>query len=301
MTKKLLYYLIVFCFVTSSSAFAEPDKPLLFSIKNSAGDSGCILAINHLVLERATETTELINCERNAKALVVETNINRPGGFSWDFYKRNVAEPSVETLTISKKKKIVLALFAAGYNQKDIEYFLKLHPSAIYRALQIGKGIKPNINLVYNIDIEILVNAGRKNFKILEIEPSNIFAASDKQFDLKKLDTIISQMCELYLNSEYRLKYIAAATKFAENSSAQPSVDTAWEKKKFFNTSVSGLISDSVVLDIDSRNNRFADEIVSSLKSEKNILVMVGAAHIGGPNGVLKLLSASGLVISRLQ
>ena len=50
-----------------------------------------------------------------------------------------------------------------------------------------------------------------------------------------------------------------------------------------------------------ARNERWVDQIVEMLDSEEDILVIVGAAHLVGEDGVPDLLSKEGVRIKQLH
>ena len=50
---------------------------------------------------------------------------------------------------------------------------------------------------------------------------------------------------------------------------------------------------------LDNRNENWAKKITEYLKGDKDIMVIVGAAHLVGEKGLIKLLKGSGLRVER--
>lgn len=299
--KAALVIALVFCSLSCFGSEADPDNPLIFSLETPNGSQSCLIAINHLVLRPALESAEILACEKRARALVLESNPAVPPTFSWSAYERKKGELGLANLHESTVKKIIPALKAAQYSDEEIKYFLTLHPVAIYRALVYSKALAPNADLKANLDIQLARVAHSKYFKIIEMEGMKSYFQSERQLDVDQIDLLISRMCDLLLKPERMASYAAMANGFAQNLSAQPDVDTAWNKKVWFNTVVLGLPQYTVFHDVDNRNFLMVDGMLKATEAEGAVLIFIGSAHIGGPNGVLKLLEKKGVKATRIR
>lgn len=279
----------------------RPDEPLIFFLEVNGGPKNCLIALSHLTLLPAIESIEIIDCEKRARALVLEASpalIPRP---YWSGYERKHGDPGISNISGATFKKIVPALKRARYSDKDIQYFLTLHPIAIYRALTYSKLLAPKPRLSANLDIQVATIANSKNFKIIEMEGMPSYFHSERQLTIEQIDLLISRMCDLLLQPESIADYAVKVNQYVQDLSSQPDVDTAWNKKFWFNTVALGLPSYTMSHDVDSRNVTMVNGMLKAMDAEESVLIFIGSAHIGGPNGVLKQLERRGVKITRIR
>lgn len=287
---------LVGCATTS----AESDRPLIFSLKTQTGRGGCLVAINHLVLHPAEESAEIVACERQARSLVMEAAPKGDNIFSWSRYARRKNDPSSHDLSQATTKKVRHALALALYSQHDIEFLLTLHPAAIYRALTYSKALS-DVKLVANLDLRLMQSARLKNFAIREMEGMEGYFENERRLTSQQLEEILPGLCDLFIEPERLKSTRTLFDQYANNSSAQPDIDTARNKKLWFNTIALGLPEFTVAHDVDARNPAIVRGMLKAIEADGNVLIFVGAAHIGGPEGVIKLLQNEGVTVSRLR
>jgi uncharacterized protein YbaP (TraB family) len=300
MLKILLISIAFWACSMSACRGQQPEKPLIFLTELDGGPKSCLIALRHLTTHPAVESDQIIDCEKRAKALVMEANpVLLPMPF-WSNYERKTGDPDISSLSDATNKKIVAALKAAQYNEKETEYFLSLHPIAIYRALLFSRVMTPKIGLFKNLDMQLASIANSKNFKIIEMEGMQSFFQSERQLEIEKIDSLISQMCDLLLQPERLSKYAREANQYASASDYE-SIDAGWRNKFRFNTVALGLPSYSILHDVDSRNPKLVDGMLTAMKTKEPLMIFIGSAHIGGPNGVLSLLAKRGVKVVRIQ
>ena len=61
-----------------------------------------------------------------------------------------------------------------------------------------------------------------------------------------------------------------------------------------------GVIKDEQSVFLDNRNNNWVPQIETLIKNNRTFIA-VGAAHLGGPNGVIRLLEARGYTLKPIQ
>ena len=296
----LLGTVLSLALVACASTSAESDRPLIFSLKTQTGRSGCLVAINHLVLHPAEESAEIVACERQARSLVVEAAPKGDNTFSWSRYARSKNDPSLQDLSQATIKKVRQALTLALYSQHDIDSLLTLHPAAIYRALIYSKALS-DVKLVPNLDLRLMEAARLKNFAIREMEGMEGYFENERRLTSQQLEEILSGLCDLYIEPERLKRTRTLVDQYANDASAQPEIDTARNKKLWFNTIALGLPEFTVAHDVDARNPAIVRGMLKAMEADGSVLIFVGAAHVGGPEGLIKLLRDEGVAVTRLR
>ncbi|MGJ7490555.1 TraB/GumN family protein [Variovorax sp. ZT4R33] len=294
-----MFLLAVLVFLRARAS--EPDVPLIFSLEMDGRDRGCLIATSHLAVVPALENALIMSCERKARALVVESNIANGGILSWEGYRRKSGDPGFNSLSEKTIQKIRPALRAAQYSDSEINYFFRLHPIAVYRALQYSKVLAPSVGMKPNIDAQLIRVAQEKKFKIIEAEGLAEYYSSERRAGISQIDELISLMSDLMLDNNKIRAYKNAVDNYASNFSAQPDVSTAREKALWFNTVMLGLPSYTIALDVDDRNPFIGENIVKAIHSEEVVLILVGAAHLGGKAGLMVFLEKKNVKMTRLQ
>lgn len=280
---------------------SEPDVPLVFSLEMDGRDRGCLIASSHLAVIPALENSLIMNCEKKARALVVESNIGNGGIFSWEGFRRKGGDPSFKDLSEKTIQKVRPALRAAQYGESVIDYFFRLHPIAVYRALQYSKILAPSVGMKPNIDAQLILAAQGKKFKIIEAEGMAEYYSSERRASISQIDELISLMSDLMLDQNRVKAYKNAVDDYVSNLSAQPDVNTAREKALWFNTVMLGLPSYTIALDVDDRNPFIGENIVKAINSEEVVLILIGATHMGGAAGLMDFLKKKNVKMTRLQ
>jgi uncharacterized protein YbaP (TraB family) len=293
----------IFFVIFLSGCFAQPtpDKPLIFHLESATGLKSCLIALSHMVEIPATESINILDCEKQAQALVLEMDPNSLPENFWSIYTIKEKDLQIANLSQNTIEKIVPALKASQYSDAEIKYFLTLHPVAIYRALTYSKSMAPTRKLHPNIDMQIAKIASEKKFQIVEIEGMSAYAEMEKLLTVDKVDFLISHMCDLILSKELTENYLKKVNNYTKNLSSQPDIDTAWNKKLYFNLEILNLPAYTIWHDVDSRNINMAKNILKIVNADKQVLIFVGSAHVGGANSVLKILETNGLKIIRVQ
>lgn len=261
----------------------------------------CLMATSHVAVTLSPESKELIDCIKSAKAYAFEVNIALGPKNTLQLFERSPGEISFLDLSPAVKGKIEPALAAARYNKLDIEYILKLHPAGIYRALISSKKLGYEVELSPNTDILLARTVLEKKEKYIELEGFAEWSKSERQFSLDQLNELISIMCDLVLDPLKTAAYKAEINKFVENMNVLPDVESAWNKKFYFNTKLLGLPAYSMAYEVDNRNALIGANMIKAMQENGEVMMFVGAAHVGGPTSVLKILEKSGVKVKRVQ
>ncbi|MFC5500101.1 TraB/GumN family protein [Caenimonas terrae] len=284
-----------------SSAFAaEPDQPLVFSLRSETGLTACLVAINHMVLRAAEESSDIVGCEQRARALVFEAAPLPKEGYSLAKYVRGNGDPAIQDLSDATVRKIVPALKSALYSPEQIKQLLALHPVAVYRALIYSK-VLSDVKFVPNLDLLLMNAARQRNFEIRELEGVDAYIDHERTLTAGQLDQILFNLCDLFIDPTRLQTARTLIDKYAHDLSAQPDVDTAWKKKVWFNTVALGLPAFTVAHDVDERNPLLVKGLLSAMDERSPVLVFVGAAHLGGPQGLIKLLEDQHVTVTRVR
>lgn len=297
----VVIFIASFLSLVCSAKVAEPYKPLIFNLVHLDGKSSCLVAMHHIAIVPAVETTEIVKCKRRARAIVVEANPFGTDTFSLNRYKILGEEFSAERLSKSTFQKILPAMLIAGYSHQEFDFFVSLHPVALYRALLSPKAFSAKQAFYPNLDLRMIKSAHEKGLKIIEIEGTTRFIKMELEFSIEKLDSLISIICDLYLDPVKLKKLERLIMSYGENLNAQPNIDTALNYKKYFNTELFGLPLYTVAKDVEDRNPYMVKKMIEAMKINGETLIFVGADHVGGPNGILVLLKKAGVKIQRIQ
>jgi hypothetical protein len=277
------------------------NAPLIFHLESKDGARSCLMATSHAAVTLSPESKELIDCIKSAKAYAFEVNIDLGPKNTLQLFERGSGEISFTDLNQSVKEKIQPALIAAKYNKLDIEYILKLHPAGIYRALISSKKLGHEIQSFPNTDILLARAVLEKKEKYIELEGFAEWSKSERQFSLDQLNEIISIMCDLVLDPIKLAAYKAEINKFVENINVLPDIETAWNLKFYFNTKMLGLPAYSMAYEVDNRNALIGKNMLKAMEENGQVMMFVGAAHVGGPVSVLKVLENGGVKVKRVQ
>lgn len=299
--EKILFALII-SICPHSYAIITPDEPLIFTLESKNGTISCLIAANHRVIKPAEITPFINNCRNKAKAIVVETNINILPANIWTLYERNSTDLSVMDLKKITLEKINVALRKERYTEEEIIYLLKLQPVAIYRKLLFSKSLSSKISLLPNIDIEFTKIAhSDKNINIIELEGYNGLFKAERDITIDQIDVLISCIADLILDEANLMKYLLKQDEYIKNSSAQPNLNTARDKKYLLDTEGLGLPSFSINFDSDKRNTSIGNNLLSILEKEESLLIFLGPTHVGGYNSVLKKLIENNIKVTRIK
>jgi hypothetical protein len=299
---KSIFLPIVLCvFISSCSTQRAVNAPLIFHLESENGMRSCLMATSHVAVTPSPESEQLINCIKYAKAYAFEVNIALTPKNILQIFERNPGEIGFSDLSFAVKEKIRPALLAAKYNNLESEYILKLHPVGIYRALTYSKILSPEVKLVPNSDILLAQSVLAKKAKYIELEGFSEWAMSEKQISLEQLNELILIMCDLILNPIKLEIYKTKITKFAEALNILPDIESGWNLKFFHDTKILGLPAYSTAHEVDNRNALIGTNMLKAIKENDQVMMFVGAAHVGGPQSVLKILEKGGVKVERVQ
>jgi TraB/PrgY/gumN family len=286
----------------SGCIYTARDEPLIFHLQTLSGVKSCLIALNHVAIEPATETPEISDCRKSSQAYVFEQNPAEKPELWVNLYKKMPGDVSLSNFTLSTQQKIESALKAGNFSEQEIRHLIDdLHPFAIYKAMTMSTALEPNVRLMPNIDSNFAFDALKNGIPILEMEGNHNVIKSDRATPIDQLDILISAMAELLVNKSQLNIYHRLADQYAKNLSAQPNIETALEKKISYNTKALGLPAFSVTVDVLSRNEQLTIGLINALEKESPVLAFIGAAHLGGKEGVIERLQDRGIKVTRIK
>lgn len=277
------------------------NAPLLFYLESKDGTKSCLMASSHVAITPSSESKELIDCIKHAKAYAFESNILETPKFFPQILTRNSEEISYSDLSLTTREKIKPALRELQYTEADIDYILQLHPVGIYRALTHAKKLEPEVQLVPNLDIAIAQSVIAKKVKYIELEGITELSKSERRISLDQLNELITIMCDLVLDAAKFAAYKIEINKYAQSLNALPNIESGWNLQFHFNTKMLGLPAYSVTHEVDNRNALIGANMLKAMKENGSVMMFVGAAHVGGPASVLKVLEQAGIRVERIQ
>jgi uncharacterized protein YbaP (TraB family) len=294
---------LILLFFLQASCNAQPaDEPLIFHLHFKDGKRSCLVGIHHVAIVAAKDTPELIDCAAHASAVAVEADINKGPSTFLSLYEKRAGEFGVERLASSTVRKLRPALKAARLSDTEIDYVLtNLHPAGIYRTLLTAKLLDGDTKFVANLDIAFMKGAAALNIKLFEIEGYENLRRSELDIELKDLDALISALADFYLDADRLNKALLKANEFGRSLSAQPNVDSSLQRKYFFNSEILGLPPFSVHYEVVKRNPLMVDGLLRAVETQGQLIVFVGASHIGGEHGMLELLRQKGVKVTRIK
>ena len=269
---------------------AQSEEAWVYEVEGAGGTS-CIVFVAHLTPRPAVQSERIERCLRNASAIAFETDPTVPSSSVWQGYERARGEPTVKDLAIDPER-LTNALKAAGHSPANIAYILELHPVAAYRALvYYSPLITPNIKLFPNIDILLARKYKSKGYEIVSLEGMPAYYRNEKNINVDQLNIFIEKACEIHLVPGRREKTITAMEEYGKSQTVLPDADSSYKRKVIFNTQILGLPLETVIHDVDSRNDEIAAGILRTLKRHGSTLIFVGADHLGGSRSVLQSLA----------
>lgn len=270
---------------------------VILYLRTPAGGQACLVGTSHLVLERASEDAQLLQCKRDARVVLVEA-FPIPGKvFSWSGYVRRPGDPSVSDLSPAMRARLPQCLRWAGYKQTEIDALLAMHPAAVYRAILYAHTLKPAFSLFPNVDVLVAAAALQKGFPTREIEGMDEFYRNDRTLSPQEVETFIQPLCDVLGNAERRAEFKASALTYVRAMEEARTADDMWHLTRALNSQVLGLPEEASIHDIEQRNPRMADNIEQAVNEYRSALVFVGGAHLGGPRGIVALLRARGVTV----
>src|SRR6476620_92660 len=256
---KQAFYILLLGLMLASQA--QSEEAWVYEIEG-AGGTGCIVFVAHLTPRPAVQSERIERCLRNASAIAFETDPTVPSSSVWEGYERADGEPTVKDLAIDPER-LKNALKAAGYSSAKIAYILDLHPVGIYRALvYYSPLVAPKIKLFPNIDIIFARKYKGKGYDIVSLEGMPAYYRNEKNINIDQLNIFIEKACEIHLVPGRREKTITAMEEYGKSQTVLPNADSSYKRKVVFNTQILGLPEETVVHDVDSRNDEIATGIV---------------------------------------
>ncbi len=149
-------------------------------------------------------------------------------------------------------------------------------------------------------------NPGMENKKSYEMELETI--ATNKGLEIEGLETVAEQMgiFDLLTNEQQ----VAMVMEIIRNGSSSSDEELAQTMELYFKGDIDGLyqmiVGDSELMDsmndvlLDNRNKRWIP-MIEKMITEKSTFIAVGAGHLGGPNGVIRLLEAQGYTLIPIE
>ena len=149
-------------------------------------------------------------------------------------------------------------------------------------------------------------NRGMENKKSYEVELEVI--AENKKLEIKGLETVAEQLGLFSALSDDQQVEMVMATIRSEGNSGLEEIEKIMTL--FADQDIDGLyqlIADDMgsmkgMNDIllDDRNKRWIP-LIEQMITEKSTFIAVGAGHLGGPNGVIRLLEAKGYTLTPIE
>ncbi|MCJ8289397.1 MAG: TraB/GumN family protein [Crocinitomicaceae bacterium] len=149
-------------------------------------------------------------------------------------------------------------------------------------------------------------NRGMENKKSYEVELEVI--AENKKLEIKGLETVAEQLGLFNALSDDQQVEMVMATIRSESNSGLEEIEKIMTL--FADQDIDGLyqlIADDTgsmkgMNDIllDDRNKRWIP-LIEQMITEKSTFIAVGAGHLGGPNGVIRLLEAKGYTLTPIE
>ena len=146
-------------------------------------------------------------------------------------------------------------------------------------------------------------NRGMENKKSYEVELEVI--AENKKLEIKGLETVAEQLGLFSALSDDQQVEMVMATIRSEGNSGLEKIMTL-----FADQDIDGLyqlIADDMSsmkgmndILLDDRNKRWIP-LIEQMITEKSTFIAVGAGHLGGPNGVIRLLEAKGYTLTPIE
>lgn len=131
--------------------------------------------------------------------------------------------------------------------------------------------------------------------------------AKEQNIEMKGLETIAQQMSFFDdLTNEQQVEMVMAGIRDADDA-----IKTITDMQKTYVTQDvdalyqmisddGGVISEEQAKFLDNRNSNWIPQIVELIKT-KNTFIAVGAGHLGGPNGVIRLLEKEGYTLTPIK
>lgn len=302
----LLWLFVGGCFfIFLPKVFAEEGgigtEPLLFKIESN-GHIMCLIGSYHFVIEQPKLSQPLKSCYWNANALGIEMRPLPDMEKFFDYYKVNISsgEPSFKDLPEEIKQKANAAMRKAKIDNKTQEKLLTLHPIASYRALMASEYMGVKTKIYPGIDLIFLDAAQQKALTVIEIEGVVQFIVSEKKVPIGVAARKIMAISEIILDEKKFSLFKKDSLAYLKGNETL-SADGVYEKHKIFYESVLGIPYELANHEIEYRNIYMKKNIEKLLKEEKFSLVVVGATHLGGPDGILNRLRRDGYIVSNMK
>jgi hypothetical protein len=270
---------------------------VILHLRTPAGGQACLVGATHLVLEKASADAQLLQCERDARVVLVEAFAMPEKAFSWSGYVRRSGDPSVSDLSPSTRARLPQCLGAAGYTEAGIDRFLALHPVAVYRALLYARTLAPPFSVFPNVDLLVGAAALRKGFPTRELEGVDEFYRNDRTLSPQDIEAFIPPLCDLLRNADRVREFQASLLAYVRANEEVHAPDEWWHLHRAFKSQVLGLPEQASIHDVENRNPKMADNIEQFVNEYRYALVFVGGAHLGGPRGILAILKARGVTV----
>lgn len=281
--------LVLFCAVSAlaQSNPYKPGSPLLMWKVSSRTNSAYVLGSVHLGDKSLYPLPAVIeNAFNAASVLIVEVDIRKVDPSETVQLMASGAYPPGDDLFkhITPETRARVTTFLGGYGMPP-ELFSRMRPWMLGVMLQMLPMMKDGLNPNEGIDSYFLNKAGDKRVDQVE----------DAEWQIKLLSGMPDSLSDKWLSS--------AVTQAAESKELWAKFETYWtqgaaDKLAALNNSTT--MKDTADeraferrLNAD-RNPRMADRLEKCLQATDACFMVVGAAHVVGSEGIIKLLQSRG-------
>lgn len=164
-------------------------------------------------------------------------------------------------------------------------------PWVVVMQLSVMEMMRLGYSPEYGIDQHFLQKARRQHKKVLELETAaeqvELLSKNDKQYQDLMLRYTLESMHEMepLLEKMFQSWISGDAEGLSEVLDSSLVVDPRLDE-----------VYDALIT---KRNYKMTDKIVGYLKTDKNYFVVVGAGHVVGPEGIVKLLRKNGFIVEQ--
>ncbi|HID70069.1 MAG TPA: TraB/GumN family protein [Desulfobacterales bacterium] len=289
-----VFFLIILFFIPQS--FAEGDtqtdtKSFLWEVKSKTG-TAYILGSLHFANESFYPLHEnIVNAYYDSSALVVELN---PFTIDKKAMEKTIMEKGFYTGektirdSVSAETFQMLTEFTAK-NGIPLQNLLKMKPAMLSLTLSVDQLMKMGFNPEYGIDLYFCKKA-MDLIPIIELETmdeqlSMLFdMGEENEFlkytlqDLDKMEQLFSDIIYAWKNGDQNGMDNILLKPYENNPELQPVLEQVFYK----------------------RNKKMVKKIANMLKDRQKIFVVVGAGHLVGDKGIIKLLQDRNYSIQQL-
>ena len=292
------FILAVLCTLLSISGFAQssaykPGSPLLMWKVSSKTNSAYLLGSVHLGDKSLYPLPSVVeNAFASSSVLIVEVDITKVDQFQMAQIAAEVGtypdgDDLFKHLTPATQAKLTSYLGRYGMPP---ELFIRMRPWILGATLQMLPMMENGLNANEGIDYYFLNKAGNKRIEQVE----------DAEWQIKLLATMPDNLADPWLSS--------AITQAEDSKNLWAKFATYWkegaaDKLDELTTSTNmGSTADAKVFERalrEDRNPHMADRLEKCLQSSESCFMVVGAAHVVGREGILKLLQARGYQVKQ--